>query len=175
MKRYPGVVTALVKNLDDPDGLGRIELQFPWLSDSVRSSWAPVAAPLAGKDRGAFFMPEIDDEALVAFEHGDVNHPLIIGFLWNGVDTPPETTNQNRVIKTPGGHQLRFEDKNGEKKVILKSNGGHQIEIDDAAETVTIKTNSGNQFVVLNDANKSTTVRGGGRLIEMANGKIQMS
>ena len=109
------------------------------------------------------------------FEHGDVNHPLIVGFLWNGVDTPPETTNQNRVIKTPGGHQLRFEDKNGEKKVILKSNGGHQIEIDDAAETVTIKTNSGNQFVVLNDANKSTTVRGGGRLIEMANGKIQMS
>ncbi len=175
MKRYPGVVTALVKNLNDPAGLGRIELQFPWLSDSVRSSWAPVAAPLAGKDRGAFFMPEIDDEALVAFEHGDVNHPLIIGFLWNGVDTPPETTNQNRIIKTPGGHQLRFEDTDGAKKVILKSNGGHQIEIDDAAETVTIKTNSGNQFVVLNDANKSVTVRGGGRLIEMANGKIQMS
>ncbi len=175
MKRYPGVVTGIVKNLNDPDGQGRIELQFPWLSDSVRSSWAPVASALAGKERGAFLMPEIDDEALVAFEHGDINHPFIVGFLWNGVDTPPETTNQNRVIKTPGGHQLRFEDKDGAKKVILKSNGGHQVEIDDAAETITIKTNSGNQFIVLNDASKSVTVRGGGRRVEMVGGQILMT
>jgi uncharacterized protein involved in type VI secretion and phage assembly len=175
MKRYHGVVTGIVKDLNDPDGQGRIELQFPWLSDSVRSSWAPVASALAGKERGAFFMPEIDDEVLVAFEHGDFNHPFIVGFLWNGVDTPPETTNQNRVIKTPGGHQLRFEDKDGAKKVILKSNGGHQIEIDDSAETITIKTNSGNQFIVLNDASKSVTVRGGGRIVEMANGQILMT
>src|SRR3984893_11809017 len=175
MKRYPGVVTGIVKNLNDPNGHGRIELQYPWLSDSVRSSWAPVASALAGKERGAFFMPEIDDEVLVAFEHGDVNHPFIIGFLWNGVDTPPETTNQNRVIKTPGGHQLRFEDTDGAKKVILKSNGGHQIEIDDASQTITIKTNSGNQFIVLNDAGNSITVRGGGRRVDMVGGQIKMT
>jgi uncharacterized protein involved in type VI secretion and phage assembly len=175
MKRYPGVVTGIVKNLNDPDGQGRIELQFPWLSDSVRSSWAPVASALAGKERGAFFMPEIDDEVLVAFEHGDVNHPFIVGFLWNGVDTPPETTNQNRVIKTPGGHQLRFEDTDGAKKVFLKSNGGHHVEIDDSAETITIKTTSGNQFIVLNDASNSVTVRGGGRRVDMIGGQIKMT
>lgn len=175
MKRYAGVATGIVKNLNDPGGQGRIELQFPWLSDSVSSSWARVASALAGKERGAFLMPEIDDEVLVAFEHGDFNHPYIVGFLWNGVDTPPETTNQNRIIKTPGGHQLRFEDKDGAKKVILKSNGGHQVEINDATETITIKTNSGNQFIVLNDAAKSVTVRGGGRVVEMVNGKIQMT
>jgi uncharacterized protein involved in type VI secretion and phage assembly len=175
MKRYPGVVTGVVKNLIDPDGQGRIELQFPWLSDSVRSSWAPVASALAGKERGAFFMPEIDDEVLVAFEHGDVNHPFIVGFLWNGVDTPPETTNQNRVIKTPGGHQLRFEDTDGAKKVVLKSNGGHHIEIDDSAETITIKTNSGNHFIVLSDASNSVTVRGGGRRVDMVGGQIKMT
>jgi uncharacterized protein involved in type VI secretion and phage assembly len=175
MKRYPGVVTGIVKSLSDPDGQGRIELQFPWLSDSLRSSWAPVASALAGKERGAFFMPEIDDEVLVAFEHGDIDHPFIVGFLWNGVDTPPETTNQNRVIKTPGGHQLRFEDTDGAKKVILKSNGGHQIEINDASETITIKTNSGNQIIVLNDAAKSATVRGGNRMIEMVGGQILMT
>jgi uncharacterized protein involved in type VI secretion and phage assembly len=175
MKRYPGVVTGIVKDLNDPDGQGRIELQFPWLSESVPSSWAPVASALAGKERGAFFMPELDDEVLVAFEHGDFNHPFIVGFLWNGVDTPPETTNQNRIIKTPGGHQLRFEDKDGAKKVILKSNGGHQVEINDATETITIKTNSGNQFIVLNDAAKSVTVRGGGRVVEMVGGQILMT
>ena len=175
MKRYPGVVTGIVKNLSDPDGQGRIELQFPWLSDSVRSSWAPVASALAGKERGAFFMPEIDDEVLVAFEHGDVNHPFIVGFLWNGVDTPPETTNQNRVIKTPGGHQLRFEDTDGAKKVVLKSNGGHHVEIDDSAETITIKTNSGNHFIVLSEASNSVTVRGGGRRVDMVGGQIKMT
>ncbi len=120
-------------------------------------------------------MPEIDDEVLVAFEHGDINHPFIVGFLWNGVDTPPETTNQNRIIKTPGGHQLRFEDKDGAKKVILKSNGGHQIEIDDTAKTITIKTNSGNQFIVLNDTGSSVTVRGGGRRVDMVGGLIKMT
>jgi uncharacterized protein involved in type VI secretion and phage assembly len=175
MKRYPGVVTGIVKSLDDPDGQGRIELQFPWLSESLRSSWAPVASALAGKERGAFFMPEIDDEVLVAFEHGDINHPFIVGFLWNGVDTPPETTNQNRIIKTPGGHQLRFEDKDGAKKVILKSNGGHQIEIDDASEKITIKTNSGNQFIILDDSAKSVSVRGGGRRVDMVDNKIKMT
>ena len=106
MKHYPGVVTAIVKSLNDPDGQGRIELQFPWLSDSLRSSWAPVAAPLAGKQRGVFFMPEIDDEVLVAFEHGSFDHPYIVGYLWNGVDMPPETDSQESRDQDAGRAHL---------------------------------------------------------------------
>jgi uncharacterized protein involved in type VI secretion and phage assembly len=174
MKHYPGVVTAIVKSLDDPERLGRIELQFPWLSDSLRSSWAPVAAPLAGKQRGMFFMPELDDEVLVAFEHGSFDHPYIVGFLWNGVDVPPETTNTNRIIKTPGGHQLRFEDTDDAKKVIVRSDGGHQVEIDDTAKTIIVKTSSGNQNIVLDDSGSSITIRGGGRMILMQGGSITM-
>jgi len=174
MKQYPGVVTAIVKDVHDPEGQGRIRLQFPWLSESQKSSWAPVAVPMAGKKRGTFFMPELDDEVLVAFEHGDFDHPYIVGFLWNGVHEPPETTIQNRIIKTPGGHQLRFEDKDGAKKIIVKSDGGHQIEIDDAAQTITLKTNSGAQSMVLSDAKQSVTIKGGGRILEMSNGAIQM-
>ena len=155
MKQYPGVVTAIVKNLEDPDGQGRIELQFPWLSDSLRSSWAPVAVPLAGKRRGVFFMPEIDDEVLVAFEHGDFNHPYIVGYLWNGVDTPPESDPKNRVIVTPGGHTLRFEDGDGGKKVILKSSSGQKITLDDAEGSITLE--------------------GGQRILKMSNGLVQIS
>ena len=154
MKQYPGVVTAIVKSLKDPEGQGRIELQFPWLSDSVRSSWAPVAAPLAGKERGLFFMPEEGDEVLVAFEHGSFDHPYIIGFLWNGVDTPPETDLKNRVIMTPGGHTLRFEDGDN-KKVILQSSSGQKITLD--------------------DQNSSITIQGGGRIVTMSNGMVQIS
>jgi len=136
-----------------------------------QQAWAPTLR----QSHASSFAPEPEDEVLVAFEHGDINHPFIVGFLWNGVDTPPETTNQNRIIKTPGGHQLRFEDKDGAKKVILKSNGGHQIEIDDTAKTITIKTNSGNQFIVLNDTGSSVTVRGGGRRVDMVGGLIKMT
>jgi phage baseplate assembly protein V len=174
MKRYPGVVIGIVKSLDDPAGQARIELQFPRISESIRSAWAPVAAPMAGKERGAFLMPEIDDEVLVAFEDGDFDHPYILGFLWNGVDIPPETTNKNRVIKTPGGHQLRFEDTDGAKKVILKSDGGHEVEIDDTAQTITVKTSSGNQNIVLDDSGSSITIRGGNRMIQMQGGFITM-
>jgi uncharacterized protein involved in type VI secretion and phage assembly len=152
MKHYPGVVTAIVKNLDDPAGQGRIEVQFPWLSDSLRSSWAPVAAPLAGKQRGVFFMPEIGDEVLVAFEHGSFDHPFIVGYLWNGVDTPPETELKNRVIKTPGGHTLRFEDGDGGKKVILKSSNGHQIILDDAGTTVVVQLKGGGSINMTQDS-----------------------
>jgi phage baseplate assembly protein V len=172
MKKYPGVVTGIVKKIDQQ---GRIQLQFPWLSETQLSAWAPVAAPMAGKERGAFFMPEVDDEVLVAFEQGDFDHPFIIGFLWNGADPPPETTNKNRIIKTPGGHQLRFEDKDGAKKIIVKSAGEHQIEIDDTEQTITLKTKSGSQSVVLDDANKSITLKGGERMLEMKAGLIQMS
>jgi uncharacterized protein involved in type VI secretion and phage assembly len=154
MKQYPGVVTAIVKSLNDPDGQGRIEVQFPWLSDSLRSSWAPVAAPLAGKQRGVFFMPEIDDEVLVAFEHGSFDHPFIVGYLWNGVDTPPESDPENRVVVTPGGHTLRFEDGDG-KKIILKSSSGQKITLDDAEGSITLE--------------------GGQRILKMSNGLVQIS
>jgi uncharacterized protein involved in type VI secretion and phage assembly len=174
MKRYSGVVSGIVKNLDDPDGLGRIEFEFNSFHEPVRSAWARVAAPLAGKARGAFLMPEIDDEVLVAFEEGNFNFPYVVGFLWNGHDAPPESTNQNRIIKTPGGHQLRFEDTDGAKKVILVSDGGHQIEIDDTAKTITVKTSSGNQNIVLDDSGSSITIRGGGRMILMQSGFITM-
>lgn len=175
MNRYPGVVTGIVKNVNDPEGQGRIELQFPWLSEAQRSSWAPVASLLAGKERGAFFMPEVEDEVLVAFEHGDFDHPFIVGFLWNGVDMPPEKTNKNRVIKTPGGHQLRFEDTDGAKKIIIKSAGEHVIEIDDTAQTITLKTKMGEPKVVLNNTSQSITLKGGGRTLEMTGGMILMT
>lgn len=175
MRGMTGVVSGIVKSVDDPDGLGRIELKFPSIDDSISSYWARVAAPLAGAQRGAFFMPELEDEVLVAFEHGDFDHPYIVGFLWNGADKPPETTNQNRVIKTPGGHQLRFEDTVGAKKVILKSDGGHEIEIDDQSQTITVQTKSANQSIVLSDATQSVRIRGGQRIIEMVGGVVQIS
>lgn len=152
MKRMDGVVVGIVKEIDAKGG--RLRVAYPWMKSSLRSGWAPVASIMAGKGRGAFFMPEIDDEVLVAFEHGDFDHPFVVGFLWNGVDQPPETTSKNRIIKTPGGHELRFED-DGAKKIHIKSNGGLEIVLDDAGELIEL--------------------HGGGRKITMKNGQVQIT
>jgi uncharacterized protein involved in type VI secretion and phage assembly len=172
--QYAGVVTGIVKELDME--LARIKVEFPWLQESYRSGWAPVAMPLSGKERGMFFMPEIDDEVLVAFEQGNFEHPFIVGFLWNGVDKPPENTNQNRVILTPGGHTLRFEDADNQKKVILKSDGGHTISLDDTSQgqVVTLRTKLG-LLITMDDKDGSIELQGGGRHLALRNGVVQIS
>jgi uncharacterized protein involved in type VI secretion and phage assembly len=176
MRRNAGVVIGIVKSLDDPDGEGRIELEFPWLPDGPHSAWAPIAVPLSGGQRGMFFMPEPGDEALVAFEQGDFNHPFIVGFLWNGVDRPPESDPKNRIILTPGGHTLRFEDGDNAKKIVIKSSSGHEIILDDTAagQTIIVRTN-GNQSVVLDDKDSSIQLQGGGRILALRGGQVQIS
>src|SRR5207247_3624274 len=67
-----GVVVGIVTNNQDPDGLGRVRVKFPWLSSADEVWWARVAAPSAAKENGVYFLPNVDDEVLLAFEHGDV-------------------------------------------------------------------------------------------------------
>src|SRR5262245_16193614 len=121
--RIYGVVSGIVTNNQDPDKLGRVKVRFPWLSESDESWWARVATPMAGKDRGAYFLPEVDDEVLVAFEHGQVDHPFVIGCLWNGKDDAPESNadgeNNHRTIKSRSGHVLRFNDKSGSETIEI--------------------------------------------------------
>src|SRR5262245_52988315 len=77
---------------------------------------------MGGKGRGTFFMPEVDDEVLVAFERGDVRFPYIVGFLWNGKDEPPSQHVRLRRIQSVNGHRISFVDsteKNGNKGALM--------------------------------------------------------
>lgn len=171
MRRFPGVTIGVVTDRDDPAGQGRVKLSFPWMSDDQPSGWAPIAAPIAGKQRGHWFMPEVGDEALVSFELGDFAHPFVVGFLWNGVDQPPATEAEHRVLVTPGGHELRFEDKDGAKRVVLKTSGGHTIELHDANKKITI-TSAGASSITIDDTASSITLKGGGRELAMSGGQV---
>lgn len=174
MRRYPGVVIATVLDREDPLGQGRIKLSFPWMPNNQSSSWAPVATSMAGKERGQWFMPEVGDEVLVAFEHGDFEHPFVVGFLWNGVDTPPSASPEERIIVTPGGHELRFHDKAGEQEVLVRTAGGMQLRLDDAGKTVSVET-AGNLSVKLDDNSSSITLSGGGRSITLGQGQVKIT
>ena len=175
MKNLCGVEIGIVVSTDDPSGEGRLQLKFPTISPTVRSSWAPVATFLAGGKRGAFFMPEVEDQVLVAFHRGNFDHPYVVGFLWDGGSRPPESDIKNRVIMTPGNHTLRFEDGN-DKKIIIKSSSGHTIVLDDSAgaQSITIET-TGHQKLVLEDLTQSIKLQGGGRSIEMIGGIVQIT
>ena len=145
--RFYGVVVGIVTNNQDPENMHRVKVRFPWLSNDVESNWARVAAPMSGKDRGAYFLPEVEDEVLVAFEHGQVDHPFVVGCLWNGKDDAPESNadgeNNHRTIKSRSGHILRFNDKSGSETIeIIDKTGSNKIVIDSANNSITIEAKS---------------------------------
>ena len=146
---WGGVVPAIVTNNNDPDNMGRVKLKFPWLDDSLESDWARVVAVGAGADRGFFWLPEINDEVLVAFEHGDFRHPYVVGGLWNGQDSPPERTSsavkngkvEIRTMKTREGHIIRLvDDSAGQLIEIIDCKGNHHIKLDTTSNKLTITT-----------------------------------
>lgn len=143
----PGVVVGLVTNLSDPDKLGRVKVKFPWLGAEVESAWARVAAPAAGNGRGFAYLPEVNDEVLVAFEHGDLHRPYILGALWNSVDKPLPLDDLvkggkvvQRVIKSRSGHVIILDDNDGAEKIIIRDKTGeNEIEIASADKTLKVK------------------------------------
>ncbi|AOY79953.1 phage baseplate assembly protein V [Moorena producens JHB] len=143
--RIYGVVVGVVTNNEDPEGLGRVKVKYPWLSDEDESDWARIATLMAGNERGIYFLPEVDDEVLVAFEHGDVRLPYIIGSLWNGKELPPATNedgaNNIRVIKSRSGHVIRLNDEEGAETIeIVDKTEKNSIIFDTANNTIAITT-----------------------------------
>jgi phage protein D len=143
----PGVVVAVVTSVDDPDSLGRIKVRFPWLADDYESWWVRVAQLGAGPDRGAVWLPEVNDEVLVAFEHGDTRSPLVVGSLWNGVDTPP--FGEGLVDASTGAVRRRgFVSRKNHRLVFLD---------DDTKSGLALLTGDGAMRVSLNES--TTTIR----------------
>lgn len=143
-KRILGVVAGVVTNNQDPEGLGRVKVKFSWLSEGEESYWARVATPMAGNQRGFYFLPEVEDEVLVAFEHGDARFPYVLGSLWNGKDKPPvnDEANNIRAIKSRSGHIVRLDDSDGAEKIeIIDKSGNNKIVINTAGNKIEITSN----------------------------------
>lgn len=154
-RQINGVVVGIVTNNKDTEGMGRIKVTFPTLSDNSESFWARISTLMAGKDRGSYFLPDVDDEVLVAFGHGDIHKPYIIGALWNGVDTPPETNNDGknniRKITSRSGHEIIFNDDNEQmkEKLEIHTKKGHSIILDDS---------SGAEKIIITDKTESNLI-----------------
>lgn len=128
-----GVCVATVVGLKDPEGEARVRVDFPMLPGGPKSAWAALARPYAGADRGIYFMPEVGDEALVAFQDGKFDHPFIVGFLWNGRDRQPDNGIDEHVrrIKTRSGHRIDMDDRAGHRAIVIETAGGNTVDLTD--------------------------------------------
>jgi phage baseplate assembly protein V len=118
----PSLAIAKVVDNRDPQGLGQVRVTFPWLEQSMMTDWISVAQPHAGKDRGVFWMPEIDDEVLVGFLHGDIGKPIVVGAMYNPVAPGPAKDPRHRVLQSKNGHSIHFLDStptNGDKGALI--------------------------------------------------------
>jgi uncharacterized protein involved in type VI secretion and phage assembly len=152
-RRFYGLAEAIVVEVEDPDGEDRVKVKFPWFDDAMVTDWCRVAQPYAGNGYGFVFVPEQGDEVLVAFVHGDMRLPIIIGGLYNGQDKPPSarsSSNDQKLIRTKGGHQVLLDDTSGQERVRIETAGGHSADLDDDGKSVTVSS-SGGHSVELDD------------------------
>lgn len=167
VKRIHGVAIGLVTSTRDPEGLGRVKVKLPWLSDETETDWVRLASPYAGAERGVQFLPEVDDEVVLAFEHGDVNFPVVIGAVWNTEQKPPDANpagkNNVKVIRSRSGHEISFNDdeETGAEKIEVRSGAGHVVTLSDEAgrEHLVVRDKTGNNLIKLDSVQNSIVVK----------------
>ena len=205
VNRIYGVVIGVVTDNNDPEGMYRVKVKFPWVMSAdtgdtgeFSSTWCRITTFMGGADRGSFFLPEKDDEVLVVFEHGDVRRPFVIGSLWSPKDKPIHDNksqrgkNDFRTIYSRCGHIIQFEDKKGKEKIILqtkagvgeaatahKSRSGHFIVMDcsSGAEKIQIYDGPQKNFLEIDSTNNKIHMKSaeGNILIEAPQGEIKLS
>ena len=171
-----GVVVGIVTNHEDPDKLGRVKLKFPWLSDNYESDWARIVHLGAGPNAGSVFIPEVSDEVLVAFEHGDPRYPYVIGSLHNGKDKPSlgDGLFSGGKVKRTGfvsrkGHKLVFFEDSGNSGIsLITSDGKIKLSLNESKSEISIQCSgkvtikAGGDMKLTSDA--GVTIQAGGSL-----------
>jgi uncharacterized protein involved in type VI secretion and phage assembly len=149
-----GVYPALVSDIKDPDGQGRVKILLPWSPDTGNGryeAWARLATLMGGNNRGSWFIPDVNDEVLVSFEAGDPRRPYVIGALWNGRDTPPDSmdgggSNNRKVLRSRNGVKVTLDDSSGQETMILETPGGQKVTLKDGPGSVEIVDSNGNSI-----------------------------
>jgi uncharacterized protein involved in type VI secretion and phage assembly len=150
--QFYGVYAALVTDIVDPDGQGRVKVRLPWSPDTngdAYEAWARLATMMAGNNRGSWFVPDVNDEVLVAFEAGDPRRPYVVGALWNGQDAPPEEMdssgeNNLKTLLSRNGVRITLDDTDGQESLTLETPGGQKMVLQDGPGVIEVTDSNGN-------------------------------
>lgn len=154
--RWFGAYPAIVTDVKDPDGQGRVKVALPWAigpSDDRYEAWARLATLMAGDNRGTWFVPDKNDEVLIIFQGGDPSYPFVIGSLWNGKDSPPASmdgagSNPQKVIKTRGGTTVTFDDSKGQETFSVEVPDGPSLTLRNGPGSVVITDDQGSSIEI---------------------------
>lgn len=179
----PGVVSAIVTNVKDPDGLCQVKVKIPRLDDQFESDWLRVVQPGAGKARGTVILPEVEDEVIVGFEHGDIRRGYVLGGVYNGKDLPDTSAHdgavgsdgrvERRSFTSRKGHFTMISDKDGDEYVEISTKSGEYAvklakDTDGGAVLVTSKN------IVKIAATGDITISGRGKISIEATGDLAL-
>ena len=149
--RWYGVYPALVEDIREAGSEGWISISLPWAGDPLGQAYrarARLTTFMAGANRGAWFIPDVGDEVLVAFQGGDPRRPFVLGSVWNGADPPPESMDrggQNNVksLRSRQGVRISLNDTPGSEMLELETPGGQRLELRDGPGSVEIRDSAG--------------------------------
>jgi phage protein D/phage baseplate assembly protein gpV len=187
------LVIGVVTNNKDPDNLGRVRVKFPALGDTIEGWWARVATINAGNERGLFMLPQVNDEVVVAFEHGDTRRPIVIGSLYHGKAKLPADLKDAKNNPPKAAFGVKSDDKvhieglqamtlrTGEKMTVevnRNGQGGTGDYLLDAKGNIeekaaqNIKATAGSTIELT--ANSSVTIKGTGSVTVETSGALKL-
>lgn len=189
-RKYYGKFRGFVVDNQDPQKRARLKLRIPSVLADAETGWALPCLPFGGlAGMGLFLVPEVDTQVWVEFEEGEITRPIWTGTFWQKQDDPPAEATEGdgtttRLIKTPGGHLLRFDDEKDKEKIQILHPGGTEVAIDEkgiltltdqGGSTVTLDPDAGT--LIVEDSNGNTlTMDSSGTIVEDKNGnKIEMA
>jgi uncharacterized protein involved in type VI secretion and phage assembly len=165
--RIPGVVNAIVTDINDPKQQGRVKLRFPWFDDDYTTDWVRTVQ-FGGVGGGGVISPEIEDEVLVAFDRGSMDYPYVIGGLYSNPANKP-SEHDTSLVTAPGHLNRRS----------LVSRTGHRLELldDEAAAKTGVRLQSGDKglTVFLEQSQHTITIGSNGTIDVSADGVVTVS
>jgi len=168
-----GIVLAEVTDIKDPDNQGRVKLRLHGMDEQSGDAqvWAMRVAPFAGNNRGSWWIPDVGDLVAVSFVQGDARMPIVLGGLWHGTASPPESmdgsgNNYLKVLRSRNGVKITLDDKDGQENLILETPGGQKLTLKDGPGSCELVDSNGNSIKLETSgitvtASATVTVNGG--------------
>ncbi len=149
-----GVFLAEVSDLNDPEQLARVQVRLHaanGLADQDMPLWARLVATGAGDNRGSYWVPDVGDLVLVAFIQGDARLPVVLGGLWHGSATPPQSMdgagqNNLKLLRSRNGVKVTLDDASGQEQLILETPGGNKLTLKDGPGVCELVDSNGNSI-----------------------------
>ncbi|WP_259367310.1 phage baseplate assembly protein V [Cellulophaga baltica] len=132
---------GVVLDNNDPDGLGRIKVQFGWQRRMGTSTpWIKMNTPYGGNGKGFYFIPELDEEVLVGFENNNPEKPYVLsaGFNSSAKSGMADADNNLKTIRTRSGHTIELNDTDGGEMITIKDKNENIININTASNDIMI-------------------------------------